>query len=179
MFPVSGSLLADAFPSSIGSRRVRFPDVTGTMKALRLPARASPVAYWFRFRSPRGSSSVRVSPLPALPRGWRCDPGQDLCSAGDPLPPCSSLDVSGTSQVPRQSFPCLCPVQDPGRIAGPSPITVSSMPPLHHRRRRLRRLSFGATAGLQHLLSTLHECCCRRPCKTRFRPAGWPLPGGS
>ena len=34
------------------------------------------------------------------------------------------------------------------------------------------------TTGLWHLLSTLHERCCHRPCKTRFRLAGWPLPGG-
>jgi hypothetical protein len=35
------------------------------------------------------------------------------------------------------------------------------------------------TAGRQHLLSTLHERYCRRPCKTRLRLAGSPLPGGS
>ena len=29
-----------------------------------------------------------------------------------------------------------------------------------------------ANARLQHLLSTLHERCCHRPCKTRFRLAG-------
>ena len=32
------------------------------MKALRLPAPASPAAYWLRFRNPRFTSSVRVSP---------------------------------------------------------------------------------------------------------------------
>lgn len=35
---------------------------------------------------------------------------------------------------------------------------------------------FGATTQLQHPLSTLHEKRCRFPCKTRFRPAGSPLP---
>ena len=40
-------------------------------------------------------------------------------------------------------------------------------------RRRLRRLhDFEAATGLQRPLSTLHERRCRRPCKTRFRPAG-------
>src|SRR5262249_35645991 len=36
----------------------------------------------------------------------------------------------------------------------------------------------GLTAGLQHLLSTLQGPCRQEPGKTRFRPAGSPLPGG-
>jgi hypothetical protein len=47
------------------------------------------------------------------------------------------------------------------------------MLPPNPTRRRLRRFhDFEATTGLQHPLSTLHERRCRRPCKTRFRPAG-------
>ena len=37
----------DASLPSPGSRRARFPDVTGTMKALRLPARVCPFPYGF------------------------------------------------------------------------------------------------------------------------------------
>src|SRR5215211_8554252 len=37
----------DASLSSFGSRRARFPALSGTMKALRLPIRVSMVAYWF------------------------------------------------------------------------------------------------------------------------------------
>ena len=35
---------------SAGSRRARFPDFTGIMKALRLPARANPLPYGFGCR---------------------------------------------------------------------------------------------------------------------------------
>jgi hypothetical protein len=38
---------------SFGSQRAWFPALTGTMKALRLPTRASAVAYFIRFRRPR------------------------------------------------------------------------------------------------------------------------------
>ena len=31
---------------------------------------------------------------------------------------------------------------------------------------------------LRCLLCTLHDARCRAPCNTRFRLAGWPLPGG-
>ncbi len=50
-FQVNGSLLSDASLPSIGSRRARFPDFIGTMKALRLPARA-PAPLWFRLQAP-------------------------------------------------------------------------------------------------------------------------------
>jgi hypothetical protein len=52
--------------------------------------------------------------------------------------------------------------------------------PLLQRKQRLQRVfDIEATAGLQHLLSTLHGGCCHCPCKTRFRLAEWPLPGGT
>jgi hypothetical protein len=50
MFQVNGSLLNDASLPSIGSRRARFPDFIGTMKALRLPAHANLVPYGFGHR---------------------------------------------------------------------------------------------------------------------------------
>ena len=97
------------------------------------------------------------------------------------MPACSHVDVSGTSQVSRRSIPCLC--------LGPGPrpnqrsltyLSVSSMLPPLVRQRRLQRINhIGAIARLQHLLPTLQEWCCHRPCKARFRPAGSPLPGGS
>ena len=47
------------------------------------------------------------------------------------------------------------------------------MLPPHPTQRRLQRShDFEAATGLQYPLSTLHEQCCRRPCKTRFRLAG-------
>ena len=102
------------------------------------------------------------------------------CSAGDPLPAAPHVDVSGISQVSWQSIPCLCPGLRPRPNRQPLALAVLSMLPPHPTRRRLRRLhDFEATAGLRHPLPTLHERRCRRPCKARFRLAGWPLPGGS
>ena len=46
------------------------------------------------------------------------------------------------------------------------------LPPGPTRRRLQRFHDFEAATGLQHPLSTLHERRRRRPCKTRFRPAG-------
>src|SRR6516225_3214907 len=72
--------------------------------------------------------------------------------------------------------PCaFAPVRDPGRTDGPSPVTVPPVLPLLHRKQRLRRdFYIEATAGLKHLLSTLHE---RLPSPMQDL-AGWPLPGG-
>src|SRR3954462_300798 len=102
------------------------------------------------------------------------------CSAGDPFPAAPHVDVSGISQVSWPSIPCLCPGLRPRPNRQPLALAVLSMLPPHPTRRRLRRLhDFEATAGLRHPLPTLHERRCRRPCKARFRLAGWPLPGGS
>ena len=79
----------------------------------------------------------------------------------------------GTSQVPWRPLPRLCPALRPR--PNPSRLAMSSRPmlPPDPTRRRLRRLhDFEAATGLQRPLSTLHERRCRRPCKTRFRPAG-------
>jgi hypothetical protein len=86
------------------------------------------------------SSSVRVSRL-ALPNGWRRLPGQGHCSTGDPNEPVYlHVDVSGTSQVPRRSIPCLCPAlrPRPNRRSLAS-LTVSSMLPPRYLQRRLQR----------------------------------------
>ena len=92
----------------------------------------------------------------------------------------SHVDASGISQVPRRSVPCLCPGPRPRPDRRTLATTVSSMLPLLTRKQRLQRnVYIEATAGLKHLLSTLHGGCCHCPCKTRFRLAGWPLPGGS
>ena len=107
---------------------------------------------------PTRSLSASCSPLPALPGGWRLRSGQDHCSAGGPI---CRLALAWTRVGPlRFSGDPSCafaPVQDPGRTDVPSPMTVSSMLPLPFRQQRLQRCHIGATAGLQHLLSTLHE----------------------
>ena len=100
----------DAPLPSIGSRRVRFPNVTSTMRALRLPIHASPVAYLFRFRSPRDSSLLRVRccQRSRANRGHCLGPGS-LFNRRPHLPVRVRVDVSGISQVPRRPILCLCP----------------------------------------------------------------------
>lgn len=83
VFPANGSRpVAPPFPQS-GPGGSSSPRVVGTMKALRLPARVIPVAYWFRFRAPRDPSSVRARRM-ALPDRWRTVPGLGTCLADCP-----------------------------------------------------------------------------------------------
>src|SRR5262249_14819038 len=55
------------------------------MKALRPPPAASPVTYLFRFRCPHDSSLLRVRCYQRSRAGEGPAPGQDHCSAGDPI----------------------------------------------------------------------------------------------
>jgi hypothetical protein len=114
------------------------------------------------------------SPLPALPDGWR--PRLGPGSLFDRRSPCRCAPAwtrVGSLRFPGDPSCASAPVYDPGRTDDPSPMAVSPVLPLPARRQRLQRdVNIGATAGLQHLLSTLHEWCCHHPCKTRFRLAG-------
>jgi len=151
------------------------------MRALRLPTHASPVTYLLRFRAPRDSSSVRARRRRRSRAGGGPASDQDHCSTGDPPCRCAlAWTRVGSLRFPGDPSCASAPVYDPGRTDVPSPMAVSPVLPLPARRQRLQRdVNIGATAGLQHLLSTLHEWCCHHPCKTRFRLAGSPLPGGS
>src|SRR6516164_7563908 len=104
-------------------------------------------------------SSVRVSQLAlALPEGRRVPSGPgSLFNRRPDLPVCSHVDVNGTSQVPRRSILCLCPVLRPRPNRRPlAYLTVSSMlPPLLQRRRLQRLMNFGA------LLRGFSTCCLR------------------
>jgi hypothetical protein len=91
------------------------------MKALRLPACASPVTYLFRFRGPH-DPPLFVLALAALPDGWRTrsGPGQ-LFSR---LPTCRRSLVwtrAGSHRFPGDPSHAFAPVQDPGRTDDPSP----------------------------------------------------------
>src|SRR5215472_15470011 len=66
----------------------------------------------------------------------------------------------------------------PAEPTTPRLLTVSSMLPPHFPRRRLHDEFRGSITRLWHLLPTLQERCCHHPCKTHFRLAGSPLPGG-
>ncbi len=86
------------------------------MKALRLPAPASPAAYWLRRRSPRLTSSVRVSPQRSRAAGGAARAG-GICSAGAPSPALPYVDACGISQVPWRSI--LAPLPSSQTPAGP------------------------------------------------------------
>jgi hypothetical protein len=110
-----------------------------------------------------------------------CLPGRGHCSAGDPI--AGLLSRGRERDLP--GFQAIHPVplprsRTPAESTIPRLLTVPSMLPPLVRQRRLQRINhIGAIARLQHLLPTLQEWCCHRPCKARFRPAGSPLPGGS
>src|SRR5882762_1631898 len=153
VFPADGSL--DASLSSFGSRRARFPALSGTMKALRLPIRLSPVAHWF------APEAHPIPPASCSPQRSRKVGGPFQARAlGDRLPvsPASlvwtrmgSLRSSGD---PSRAF---APLQDPGRTNVPSPLSGTSMlPPLDGRRRLRQCLISGLTRSFGTRCRTLH-----------------------
>ena len=96
------------------------------------------------------------------------------------LPVCSHADVSGISQVSRQSIPCLCPA-----LATPAEPTiprlldgfVDAVPALPTAKTSALNEFRGSVTRLWHLLPTLQESCCHHPCKARFRLAGLAFTG--
>src|SRR4030095_15111220 len=73
--------------SSIGSRRVRFPDVTGTIEVLRLPA--THIRSLICFASGVHAILLASCSQLALPVGRRGLPGPGHCSTGDPICRCA------------------------------------------------------------------------------------------
>src|SRR5262249_39821941 len=69
---------------------------------------------------------------------------------------------------------------DPGRTDDPSPLDgfVDAAPALPTAKASAVDEFRGSITRLWHLLPTLQERCCHHPCKTHFRLAGSPLPGG-
>lgn len=150
------------------------------MKALRLPARARPVAYGFASGS---HATLLVSCLAVGAPGGQKGIRQAgvVCSAGDTGSGTSSRghkrDLIGSQAVrpvplPRFQTPAGPTTPRPGGAAGAAPAPFAAKAPASCRFR-------GHLAGLRYLLPTLHERRYRRPCKARFRLADWPLPGGS
>ena len=165
--------------SSLGSRWVQFPAVISNMKALRLPA-AHPRSLICFASGVHADLRVRAR-LTALPDRRRIGKGQGHWSAGDPIAGVLSRgrkrDLSGSQAIHPMPLPRS---KTPAGSTSPRQSAVSPMLPPPTRRRRLQRGNdIEATAGLQHLLPTLHEWRRRHPCKARFRLAGSPLPGGS
>ena len=96
------------------------------------------------------------------------------------LPVCSHVDVSGISQVSRQSIPRLCPA-----LATPAEPTiprlldgfVDAVPALPTAKTSALNEFRGSVTRLWHPLPTLRESCCHYPCKARFRLAGLAFTG--
>ena len=145
------------------------------------PARI-PGHLFVRFRGPRYpprfvSRSLRLRSR----KVGGCLPGQGPCSTGDPIAGLLSRgrerDLPGFQAIRPMPLPRS---KTPAEPTIPRLLTASSMlPPLLRQRRLQRNGDVGAIARLQHLLPTLQEWCCHHPCKTCFRLAGSPLPGGS
>ena len=123
--PVSCQWLSprDAPLPSFGARRARFPALVSTMRALRLPKRASAVAYWFaaavhgslRFRVRRSLSAA------ALPEGRTCFPGQGFAVPVARLPGSPTWTRMGSPGL-QAVHPCaLAAFLDPGRTDVSSP----------------------------------------------------------
>jgi hypothetical protein len=157
---------------SVGSRRVRFPAVVSTMKALRLPARAFPVTYLVRFRAPHVSPNVRAR-LYSAPVSVedRHGPGH-LFSR---LPKCRLLscgreqDLSGSQAIRPVPLP---------RSKTPAEPTI----PRHWRSRRCCPRSNDSEGfsmrSISRLLRGFSTCCLRFKNGVAATPArlasGWP-----
>jgi len=162
MFPVNGALLAKHHLPSIGAQFRRHQYDEDFRSRFWFAPRALAIPPWF----------VRAE---ASTPGWRgAASGQDHCSAGDPVTGAFASgrerDLSGSQAI--HPVPLLRSAT-PAEPTIPHPWRVSSGLPLLHRQQRLQRaIDIGATAGLRHLQSMLHERCCHYPCKTSFRSAG-------
>jgi hypothetical protein len=150
------------------------------MRPLRLPIALTPRL----MGSPRGS--VRRLILRARPG---CDPGRSRCRQADrrawslvppallpgPLPHGRRWDLTGFLVTRPAPLPCS---QTPAESVALAMAGFPTPPPPLTQRRLQRLLHFVAITRLQRPLSTLHERRRRRPCKTRFRPAGSASTGG-
>ena len=111
---VSGQLFSthDTFLPSVGSRRARFPVFIGTMKALRLPARANLVPYGFGCR-PHAPLLCSCSPKRSQrARSTLVRPGT-LDQPAFPARRAAPVGACGISQVSWRPILSLCPAPRP------------------------------------------------------------------
>src|SRR5271166_1181020 len=141
------------------------------MKALRLPACASPVAYLFRFQGPRDPPlfvlALRRSRMVGGPIRARAF-GQPAAH----LPAHSHADAGGTHRFPGDPSHAFAPVQDPGRTDDPHPDGVVDAAPAQPTAKAPAIIISRLLTRLRHLLPTLHDGRRRTPCKARFRLVG-------
>ena len=179
MFPVNGSLrMAPLFPRS-GPGESGSPTSQVLLRCYDFPPRLSGHLFASLPGSTRSSSFVSRS-LRSLKVGEPSGPGsivQPATRSAGVL----HVDVSGTSQVPRRSIPCLCPAlrPRPNRRSLASLTGASMLPPRFPRRRLQRFMNFGAQSRGFDTRCLRFTNGGHHPCKARFRLASSPLPGGS
>lgn len=171
-------LFRDAALPSRGSRRARFPTFVGTMTALRLPVRASPIAYVFAFgahvllrpscppKRSRGSGGLPSSPGQLFSRR----PVSGVTARG------RVRDISGSQAIRPASLPCSQTPVEPTR------------PRLYRPSRCCPRSQHSEGFGVIMISGLTHgfDACCLRftngVAAAHARLAsGWraaPLPGG-
>ncbi len=168
MFPVNGSLrMAPLFPRS-GPGESGSPTSQVLLRCYDLPSRIAGHLF----------ASCLATCAPGRSEG-PSGPGS-LFNRRPDLPVCSHADVSGISQVSRQSIPCLCPA-----LATPAEPTiprlldgfVDAVPALPTAKTSAVNEFRGSVTRLWHPLPTLQESCCHHPCKARFRLAGLAFTG--
>lgn len=152
-------------PASPVPRLHRYYDAATTSR------RACLSAYGFAFRF-RMALELRVR----LSRSRRRQVGRRArkpCSAGASNQPARSCgrgrDLSGFLAAHPAPLPCS---KTPAEPTYPDHNGFVDAAPGPNKAKASAVHDFEAAAGLQRALSTLHERRCRRPCKTRFRPAG-------
>ena len=165
---------------SLGSRRARFPDVTGTMKTLRLPACVCLFPYGFGPRFPVRLLSGSCSPK----RSRRVR--RSRSGPGTMVQPVSLAGVfragtrAGSLRLPGDPSRAFALLQDPGRVDKSSPLAgLPMLPPAQPNRRPQRE---EISRGLPHGFSTCRLRFTSRVTAAHARLAsGWraaPLPGG-
>jgi len=102
-----------AFPPSVGSRRARFPVFIGTMKALRLPARANLVPYGFGCRPHAPLLCSCIARSAPNERGGGSSGLEHLVSRRSRARHVAPVGACGISQVSWRPILCLCPAPRP------------------------------------------------------------------
>ena len=159
MFPVNGSLhMAPRFPRS-GPGKSGSPMSQVLLRCYDFPPRISGYLFASLPGSAR-SSSLRVFATCAPGRSEGPSGPGSLFNRRPDLPVCSHADVSGISQVSRQSIPCLCPA-----LATPAEPTiprlldgfVDAVPALPTAKTSALNEFRGSVTRLWHPLPTLQE----------------------
>src|SRR6201981_2626365 len=129
----------DTFLPSVGSRRARFPVFIGTMKALRLPARANLVPYGFGCR-PTRPSCIRVRRSAPTERGGGSVGLEHLISRRSLPGMLHPWARAGSRRFPGDPSCAFALLQDPGRADKTSPVAVLPTPPPAYPNRRPQRV---------------------------------------